>query len=147
VNNVAPFARAFDARQQSLMDQEAADLAALLKERPVQIGDNNVVAWSLVRAPERFELTEEAAGAVVVVLAEAKGLSLTVTRQLWRRKDGAPLAGDREAVAALLRAQELECVGPLPLSRSAPAMGLRLRLELEASDERERVVTSAEGKQ
>ena len=125
-----------------LHTREVQDYRAVMAERPQQTARG--VYWCAVRPPEAFEMADAGPDVVVTVTAAAVGLSLHLSRQIWRRVSGAPIPADRAALGDLIRSGECQFVGEVVCAKATPPLGLKLRIELEETDARGRVVVGME---
>lgn len=121
---------AFKATQEEVLrQQEAEDLATLLRETPVA-SDNGCMLWCFLRAPAPCEVNAASANMGVIVSATARGLRLRIDRNYVRRVDGEPISFDRAELSEQLRTGECVLAGPVPSSRTPPEIGLAVRVSL-----------------
>ncbi len=122
--------RAQREREHALRQREAEDLAQLTQERPVDCGASGVW-WRFTREPIAAEVEGLPSGAVVFVGANARGLGLSVTRDLVRRVDGEPAPLDRMELSEQLRSGECVVVGAVPGAAERPRLHLHLNKSLQ----------------
>ncbi len=116
-------------RAQALQQRAANDLAALLCESPVDCGASGVW-WRFTREPTREEAERLPPGVVVFVGANARGLTMAVTRKFVRRADGAPAPLDRMELSEQLRSGECVVLPDEVESDLPPDCGARLQTSL-----------------